>query len=168
MAFIEWTFQGVWQAPTDTAIIAPTYPTAKPLRFASATCTYNSVDLQCENVTVDAGNEIVMREDPSTAAGFISGIITNRYSRITANPESVLVATQDRFQDWLDADEAALALSLPGPSSSSLAVSAPKAQIVNSQESDRNRLQTDDIEWTCNKNGATQDESLTITITAAV
>lgn len=166
MAFFEWEFKGVWQPPIDAAIIAPTYPTTKPLRFANATATYNSVTLQCENVTIDAGNEIVMREDPSVASGYISSIITNRYPKITANPESALVATADRFGDWLSAAEAAFAVTINGPSSSSVAVSAPKAQIVNTQESDRNRIQTDDIEWTCNKNAATNDQQLTITVTA--
>lgn len=165
MAYIEWEFKGVWQAVVDAAILAPTYPTDKPLRFANATCTYNSEALQCESVTIDAGNEMVMREDPSVAAGFVSSLITNRYPKITANPESVLVATKDRFGAWLDATEAAFAVTLNGPSSSSLVIAAPNAQIVNNQESDRNRLQVDDIEWTCNRKDTTNDEQLSITIT---
>lgn len=165
MAYIEWEFKGVWQPPVDAAMIAPTYPTDKPLRFANATCTFDSESLQCESVTLDAGNEMVMREDPSEEAGFVSSIITNRYPKITASPESVLVATKDRFNDWIACNEAAFALTLNGPSSSSMVVAAPKAQVINNQESDRNRLQVDDIEWSCNRNGAALDQQVTITIT---
>lgn len=165
MAFIEWTFQGVWQAVTDTAIITPTYPTAKPIRFASGTCTYAAVDQKVENVTLDAANNIVLREDPATEAGYISGIVTDRYPRITANPETDLVANDDKYGDWLAATEAAFAITLTGPSSSSLAVSAPKAQIFNSQEGDRDKLQIDDVEWACNKNGATHDQEVSLTVT---
>lgn len=165
MVYFDWTFTGVWQEPTDETIISPTYPTDTPIRFASGTCTYASVDQVVEQVTFDAGNNVVMRHDPTTAGGYISALVTNRYPRITANPEAVLVATEDRYGDWVSASEGAFALTLNGPSSSSLAISAPKAQIINAQESDRDRIETDDLEWACNKNGATADEELSFTFT---
>ncbi len=166
MSYIEWEFQGLYDDETDTAIIDPTHPTAKPPRFASGTCTYNSNNQKVEQVTFDAGNEIVMREDPTTASGYVSGIITNRKPKITANPESVLVADEDRYNDWITCTEAAFALTCNGPSSSSVAISAPKATITNKQGGDRNRLQVDDIEWACNANGDNEDEEATITVTA--
>jgi len=165
LAFFEWTFTGVWQAVSDVALISPTHPNDTPLRFASATCTYDSVAQKVENLTIDAGNNVILREDPSTASGYISAAITNRYPKITANPESTLVATDDHYGDWLANSEAALAVTLNGPSSSSLAISAPKAQIINAQEGDRNGIQIDDIEWACNKNGATKDQELSLTFT---
>lgn len=168
-AYIEWEFTGVWQAPTDTALIAPTYPTTDlPIRYASATSTYNSVALAVENVTFDAGNEIALLESPATAAGFSYGIITDRYPLITCNPESVLVATQDRFGAWLAATEAEFSVTLDGPSNATLEISAPKAQITNVQEGDRNKVVIDDLEFKCNKNGATADQELSFVFTEAV
>lgn len=171
MGYIDWTFTGVWQAPSDVAIIAPTYPTASPIRFAAATATYDGVAQRVEQITIDAGNEVVMREDPSTAAGYISGIITNRKPIISAAPEASLVATDDPYGDWIAASQAAWSIVLDGPTGAltdaSITISAPKAQILNVQEGDRNRIVTDDIEWMCGKNGATQDQELSITFTAA-
>jgi hypothetical protein len=164
---IEWEFTGVWQAPTDVALIAPTYPTALPIRYSSATTTYNSVALCVENFTLDAGNEVILRECASTAAGYISGLVVSRYPRATANPEAVLVATQDRFGAWLAATESALSVVLDGPSTSTITISIPKAQIVNDQESDRGKLVTDEVEWSCNKNGATADQEVSITFAEA-
>lgn len=167
MGFIEWEFTGVWGGETAAAVLAPTYPTASPIRFASATATFDSVDLTVENISFAAGNQVVMREDGSTASGYISGIITNREPRITCNPESVLIATQDRIQAWLNADEEAFSVALDGPSPSSttstITIAAPKAQIINNQEGDRNRLVTDELELSCNKNGTTNDQELRIT-----
>ncbi len=163
-AYFDWEFQGVWQPEVDVTILAPTYPTTKGIRFASATCTYAAVAQKVENVTFDSGNEIIMREDPTTAGGYISGLITNRRPKITANPEAVLIATgEDRYADWLACTEAAFAVTLNGPSSSSLAIAAPKAQIINAQEGDRSRMLTDDLEWSCNKNAATKDQELSLT-----
>lgn len=167
MAYIDWTFTGVWQAPTDTALVAPTYPTASPIRFADATMTYDSVAQKVESATLNAGNQVIMREDPASVAGFVSGLITNRAPRVTANPEAVLVATQDRFGDWIAASEAALAFTLKGPTDSTITISCPKAQINNNQEGDRGRMVIDDIEWMCNKNGATNDEEISITFSEA-
>jgi hypothetical protein len=167
MAYIEWTFTGVWQAPTDVAIIAPTYPTDSALRFAGGFAEWNNVNLCVSNATIDAGNEITMRECPTTEAGFISGIITNRIPKITCDPEAVTVATQDRWGKWLDMTTYALELSLDGPTTSTLDITAPKAQIINNQESDRGKMVTDSLEFLCTKNGATADQELSIVFTPA-
>lgn len=164
-AFIEWEFQGVWQAPEDATLLAPTNPTTIPMRFANATCTWAGTDIKVSSVTLNAGNEIVMREDPSDVSGFISGIITNRNPRISADPESVLVATDDYYGDWIANTEGALAFSMSGASSAAFAISVPKAQLMNAQEGNRNRLQIDNLEWSANKNGTTADQEISITVT---
>lgn len=117
-------------------------------------------------VTLNSGNQITDREDVSTAAGYISCIITDRQPKVTADPESELVGTDDRFGQWIANTEAALSLVLPGPSSSSFTIAVPKAQITNIQEGNRNRLRTDSIEWMANKNSTTKDQEVSITITA--
>lgn len=163
---IEWTFTGVYVEPTAVAIITPTYPTTNPLKFTSAeACTFNSVALAVEQITIDAGNEVVMLEDPTQASGFIHGIITNRRPTINANPESVLVATQNRHNIWTTSTPYTIQITLDGPSTSTLGITAPKAQIINIQEADRNRIVTDEIEFLCTKNGATQNEELYFTFT---
>ena len=166
MITIEFTFTGVYVEPTSTAIIAPTYPTDAPLRFASATaCTFNSVAMKVEQITIDAGNEVTMLEDPTQASGFLHGIITMRRPTITANPESVLVAAQNRHNIWTTSTAYTIQITLDGPSTSTLGITAPKAQILNIQEGDRNRVVVDDIEFLCSKNGATQNEELYFTFT---
>lgn len=167
-AYVDWTFTGVWQEPVDQAIPTPTYPTAKPLRFAGGLAEWNDVNLCTEMVTIDLGNNVIMRECPTTEAGFISAFITNRQPKVNLNPEAVTVAEQDRWGAWLAQTEYALELDLGGPGNSVLSFDAPKAQIVNNQEADRNGMVTDGIEMQCNKNGATHDQELSITFTAAV
>lgn len=167
MGYIDWTFTGVWQALADATILAPTYPTDSPIRFASATATYNAIAQKVEQVTINAGNEVVMREDPTTAAGYISALITNRKPMISAAPEAQLVATENTYGQWVAASQAEWETVLAGPEDSTITISAPKAQIMNSQEGDRNRMVTNDIEWMCGKNGATHDQELSITFAEA-
>jgi hypothetical protein len=166
-AFFEFEFTGVWSSPTDTPIIAPTYPSAQSLRFASSITTWNSVALGVENITLDSGNTVILREDPSDVSGFLAGLITNRVIRITGNPESKLVATQDRYGKLLDMSEHSLTWSLDGPTNSVMTITAPKAQIQSVQEADRENLVVDEIEWQANRNGSNVDEECSITFTAA-
>jgi len=170
--YIEWEFTGVWQAPSDVAIITPTYPTVAPMRYTGGLAEWNDVNLCVESATIDSGNEVVLRECPTTDAGYISAIITNRQPKITVNPEAVTVAAQSRWAAWLASTQYTLELDVKGPdgatSDAVLSFDAPKAQIVNNQEGDRNRIVTDEIEFLCGKNGATHDQELSITFTALV
>lgn len=167
MIVVEFEFQGVWQAPTDTALITPTYPTASPWRFASSTVTFNSVAAKVENVTFDAGNEITFREDATTAAGLHSAIIVDRQPKITCNPEAVAVGTNDIYGLWIAPTEAEFEVVLDGPGTSDVTITAPKAQIMNAQEGDRGKIVTDELEFICNKNGATHDQELQIDFNAS-
>ena len=161
MAYIDWTFTGVWQAPTSASILSPTYPTASPLRFASATCSFASVAKKVEQVTIDVGNTVILREDGSTAAGYSTALITNRNPRITANPEAVGLATYDHYATWLAANTGAFSISITGlVANTSFDIAAGAAQIVNVQEGDRNGMIIEDIEFACTKNN-TNDNELT-------
>ena len=165
--YIDWTFTGVWIGPTAVALITPTYPTDKGLRFAGGLAEWNGVNLCVSQATINANNEVVMRECPTTEAGYISAIVTNRVPTVSIDPEAVTIAAQDRWAAWLASTEYALELDCGGPGNSQLEFNAPKAQIINNQEADRGRMLTDTIEFQCNKNGATHDDELTITFTAA-
>ena len=165
VAYIEFTFTGKYSTnETDTALISPTYPTTLPLRVAAGALTWNSVALCTANVEVDAGNNVIMREcmNASDRSGYISAVITDRAPVITADPESVLVATQDRDAKWLTSTPEAFSMQI-GASGSSITIAAPKAQLENKQQGDRNGLMTDDLTWLATANGSTPDTELTIT-----
>jgi hypothetical protein len=164
MASIEFTFTGKYSTnETDTALIAPTYPTTLPLRVAAGALTWNSVALCTSNVEVDAGNSVIMREcmNATDRSGFVSAIVTNRQPVITADPESELVATQDRDALWLTSSPQAFSMQL-GVAGISITVAAPKAQLENKQQGNRNDMMSDDLTWLATK-GSAADTELTIT-----
>jgi len=161
---LEWTFRGVWQAPTDTAIIAPTYPTILPLRFANATLTLGGSSFGClSNLEIDMGNNVILREcaTPSDSSGYEAALITDRRVVGSMDPETVLVATNDHYGKWLSGSEEALNVVLTD-GTDTITVNAPKTQRTNIQEGDRNGIQTDQIEFQCNKSAAAGDDELTI------
>jgi len=167
--FIDWTFTGCWQPPTAVTMIAPTYPTPLPLRFAGGLAEWNDVNLCIESAVINLGNTVIMRECPTKVSGYISAWITDRVPTITLNPEASTIAAQDRWAAWIAQTEQAIELDVAGPvgvvSNAVLSFDAPKASILNNQEGERNGIVTDDLELQCNKNGATHDQELSITFT---
>tara|TARA_R110000822_G_scaffold17178_1_gene57940 strand:+ start:1104 stop:2042 length:939 start_codon:yes stop_codon:yes gene_type:complete len=164
IGYITFTFTGKYSAnETDVALIAPTYPTTLPMRFAVGAFSFNSVALCTSSATVDAGNSVVMRECVSATdrSGYISALVTNRLPVITADPESVLVATQDLDAAWLGSLPYALSITV-GSVGSSIVFAAPKAQLENKQQGNRNDMLTDDLTWLATT-GAAVDSELTIT-----
>lgn len=163
-AMIEFTFTGVWLAPSDASILAPTYPTEKPLRFANSTMTIGGSWSPCvQSVEIEAGNEVIAREcqSASDGSGYVNAIITDRQPTGTINPESELVASEDTHGDWLAHNENALSIALTD-GTDTVTIAAPKIQYTNIQEGDRNGIQTDDITFQCNKSAAAGDDELTI------
>jgi hypothetical protein len=163
----EFTFTGIWVAPTDASALTPTKTTDPRCRYAAGATTFNSVALQCNNVTLDVGNEVYLREGSaaSNVSGYIAGVITNRKPMITANPEAKLIATQDRYGIFLASTEAIFSYVIAGPGTSTVVIAAPKATIETIQEGDRENLVTDEIDFLCCRNGSTADQEFSIVFT---
>lgn len=158
---IKWTFKGIWDAPTDVALLAPTYPTVAPLRFASSGLAIGSWTPQVQEMTLDLGNIITLREDSADVSGYHSAVLGGR--RITGhiNPEAGLVATKDVYGILLARTESSVAITL-GTAGNQVAFAAPKMQFTSIKEADRNGVQVDDIQYQLNRSAADDDE-LTIT-----
>jgi hypothetical protein len=165
-AYWEWDFQGVWIEPSDASILSPTYPTALPMRYANSTTTFNSVALCLSNITFDIGNTVTMIECAS-GNGFARAMVTDRRPTVTGDPESKLMATQNRHALMLAMTEGILTWDLDGPTNGKMTVSAPKAQLIANSEADRAGLVTDNLEWQLNRNGSTIDQEFTILFTPA-
>jgi hypothetical protein len=103
-----------------------------------------------------------MREcvNATDRSGYVSAVVTDRAPIITADPESVLVAQQDRSGLWLSATPQALVIQI-GATGSSCVINVPKAQLENKQQGNRSDLMTDDLTWLATA-GTTPDTELTI------
>ncbi|MCA9223305.1 MAG: hypothetical protein KDA71_23475, partial [Planctomycetales bacterium] len=166
--FIDFAFQGVWQAVVDDDPPSITYPNTTKARYggASGAAVYDSVSMCLASAVVDLGNEIYVRECPSKDAGYIAAHIVDRRPIITVDPESVAEATQARWAKLLDSSEAELSFVAKGAAGTSsdatFGVTMPKAQIVKNTLAERGKIATDAIEFQANKNGSTNDRALAI------
>ena len=168
MGRIEFDFQGVYSDESDVAIPSSiNYVNTLPLRVAGGATSWASTSICLESATIDLGNVITARECSTSAAGIDSFVITDRNIRVTGNPESKLIATQNRYGQFRDATEGILSFTIAGPTTSTVVFSMPKAQIVAKPMGDRNGIMIDQIEWQANKNVDTADEELSFTFNHA-
>lgn len=168
MGRIEFDFQGVYSDEADVAIPSSiNYVNTLPLRVSGGATSWASSNICLESATIDLGNVITARECSTSAAGIDSFVITDRNIRVTGNPESKLIATQNRYGQFRDATEGILSFTIAGPTTSTVVFSMPKAQIVSKPMGDRNGIMIDQIEWQANKNVDTADEELSFTFNHA-
>jgi hypothetical protein len=167
-ATITFAFTGKYfEDESDQTLPTPTYPTAPSLRFADGTLTWAAANICTSNVTIDAGNEVIMREcvESGNRTGFRSALVTNRIPIITADPESVLVSSVNREAQWVGMTTGALTATLKGAGTSTVVINAPAAQIENNQPGDRNNMIVDQLTWLATA-ASSPDEELTIAFTA--
>jgi hypothetical protein len=162
--FIEWTFTGLWVPPVDATILAPTKPDVKPIRFAGAGLTIggsNGFRPKLATMTLDLGGDVQLLEDPGDSTGYAYAHIAGRRINGTIDPKASLVGTEDVYGDWLAYNEQAMAMDI-GTTGNRLIFSAPKFQMTNVQEADRNGTEVDTITYELNRSGSTTDTELTI------
>lgn len=158
------TFDGVWVPPVDAAMLTPTYVTTTPLRFASSGLSVGGVtSLRVGNIEFDAGNEVVMREDGSTASGFHSAVIVGRRPTFRIDPEGQLVANYDAFGKYIANTEEAITWSA-GSSGNRVQVSLPKAQIAEIGNGDRTGKRVDSILYQMNRSASAGDDDFSMTV----
>lgn len=160
---LEWTFTGAWVPPTDVALIAPTYPTRKPIKAAAGVFSLGSWAPSFKTFTLESGNVIAVRPDvnDTTGAGIHSYCITDREPLATFDPEANLVATSnaDVYGDWLAAEEDTFSLAVED-AADTITFASSKVQRTSVQEADRDGLQIDNIGLKFNDSSG--NDSLTI------
>lgn len=162
---IDWTFTGIWVAsPTDTSIIAPTYPSETPIRVANSNMLIGSWAPKVSRWTLDFGNEItvVQDSDSADASGLKYAVITGRRINGRIDPESEAVATAPVYTQLLAGTEAAWGFDFLVGTNDGIVFAAPKFQINTASVGDREGIQVDELEYQLNRSSAAGNDELTI------
>ena len=164
-AMVEFTFTGIWCEPEDGTILAPTYPTVLPPRFASSSLLVDTDwSPQLDEMTLDIGNDVQLREDSGDISGYHSAVIVDREVGGTMSPEATSVADHDAYGDWLRQTQVTMGLIIGRGSTdgNTITIAAPKFQITAVDEGDRNGIQTDEIEYKLLRSASAGDDEFTM------
>ena len=143
--FAEFDFMGAYNAVTDVAILAPTFPTLMPPLSTTALFTINDYTPVLRSFSVDMGNTLAPREDMNAVSGYKSFGITDRNPTGQFDPEMVLVATHDWYGIWKAGTSGALNLGPIGATQyNKVQITAPTVVPTKVSESDREGLEIAD------------------------
>lgn len=158
---VNFEFVGKYGGTTDVALLAPTYPTTTPPRFASATLTIGSDTPKVSSVSIASNNELTARADATDATGYLSTIITGRAFGGNMDAEAELVAAVDHYGDYLASTEATLSCVI-GSANNRVTISAPKLQYTNVQDGDREGILLHGLDFDLNRSASAGDDEFTI------
>lgn len=142
-ARVQFEFKGIYQAVTDASILAPTFPTV--LAPTTYVFTVGSFSPICSQVEIDAGNNVVMREDINGSLGYHAAAITQRKSTGTLDPEATAIATRDWAVKYTGSTEEAFSLAVGSTANNTITIAATAAQTMKAGRGSRNGITTDAI-----------------------
>jgi len=148
--FANWTFTGVWQAPTDVAMPATAPVTSvTTLKAAGATLTVGGAAIgYVGSGRINLGNSVAMREDITSASGVIHAVIESRNPTVELDPEAATVANSDCYGSLLAGTAGALALVFTD-GTATLTVGALKLQYTDIADSARGGRLVDAATFLC-------------------
>ena len=159
----NFTMQGLYLKPVDTALIAPTYDdidVLPPVIFSAGLSVGGDTPIAAKAM-FKVGNSLVKRMDVNNAQGYREIIINDRASEGSIDPEMELLATKDFFQLWEDGTPQALLMQVGSVQYNKFDFSAPKSILNEVGLADRDKIRTMEIPLSLSRN--TGDDELVIT-----
>jgi hypothetical protein len=156
-----WKLNGVWQAPTATALITPTYPTTVPPRLAAATFTIGGTSYKLGDFELSLNNVLTPRLDATNASGYFAYCISDSDYQFKCNIEAA--TAKDFYADHLAGTEAALSLAIGSDADNTITIPAPKMQLMDPpDDNDANGVIQDALTFQLNRSAAAGDDHLSI------
>lgn len=142
---IFWTFTGKEIADADVTMLAPTYPSTLPPRWAGGTCTIHGNACQVSRAELDIGNEVYARPDPTDSTGVIAALAVDRIPFLSLDPEATLVATVN-WQSIMQArTQGAVSMATGSGAGNVLTLTSSTAQVVQAPVTSRSKIVTRDL-----------------------
>ncbi|MCK4248675.1 MAG: hypothetical protein KAX15_02740 [Candidatus Omnitrophica bacterium] len=144
---ISWTFSGFFAAPTDEALPGSvTYDSTIPPIVQNAGFAINSVStLVVQQVALGLNNTISPRDDINAPTALKGFRVSAREPGGSFNPEAVLVAEYNFYDDWEKATARALELTIGSVAGNKCGISAPKVTLDSIGPGDREGIRVFDI-----------------------
>ncbi len=161
---IDFTFTGIYNAPTDTALPAVTYGNqATPLIFKNGNTTgfqLLSHSAALQSISMDIGNELVYRE---LVGGTKETLITNRNISGSVQIEAMALGTKDYFAAALAETSGNLTFLHGTAAGNKVQVSSTKADIGDVAYAEMDGIQMLEIPYTLVPSTANDEVSIVYT-----
>lgn len=139
-AKINWTFTGLYVAPTDNTMPTPTYERTLPSQVELARLRIDGFYAIVEKFTFNQGNDIQVRPDVSSADGYIGTRLVARSPEGGINPEADTVANQNFWSKMATAERMPFQMRVGTATGNTVWFLAPGVQYTGLTYQDRNGI----------------------------
>jgi len=168
---VRFSLTGVQQPPGDSANPTPTFVTTKAPRCGAASLTLDSqTTLRMPEISIDAGNEVILREDVSAVdsasnpTGYRAAYITGRKPMIKVSPEALSYATVNWWNLFQNLTTAAFSTTIGSAANNTWAIAAPALQLIaDPNDEDRNKMLATGLQFLCTRSSSAGLDELTLT-----
>ena len=138
LPLLSFTFQGLYNAPTDTALPAsPVFQSTVPKPFVNAAFDIGGDSLEVANFSFDMQNNVAPMPSANGAEGFREILITNRNPTGRIDPEAELIATHDFWAFISNSTQQALTCTFGTGAGETITVTAPNVVYTDLNDGDR-------------------------------
>lgn len=167
LMFAEFTIEGTYSAPTDTALVAPTgEPTGQFPIFVSSAFQMGTENYAApfQNINVGLNTVLTPRIDSTKADAIASINLVDRVPAGSFDPEAALVATFGYYTKWKAKTLTDMTFQLGTTQYNRVKFDMPQITFDTITPGDRNTLAIFTIPFKVGSNSAAGDDELTITM----
>jgi len=150
-AFLNFEIRGVEELLSDIALLTGvTFELPVPPKFQNASFSINDGSAYAALVTslsLAMNNELANRLSANEVEGIQSVRIPNRGPGGSYDPETVLVATHDFFNNWFDGTTYTLGTTLGSTTGNQIEIFTPRAQSDTVGDADRDGIATSPVDF---------------------
>ncbi|MBI3320020.1 MAG: hypothetical protein HYZ89_05485, partial [Candidatus Omnitrophica bacterium] len=139
-ARLNWRFLGKYQEPADAAIPTPTLEAnaLAPPKALAASLTFNAITtFVVQQMQIVLGNTLAIRPDINDTHGVAGIAITNRAGTGSFNPEAVVNATYNFWQDWINSTLRQISAQVGAAAGNKMLITCPKVAVDQIREAER-------------------------------
>lgn len=162
-ARINWRFLGKYQEPIDAALPTPTLEAnaLTPPKALSANLTFNGINtFVVQQLQVVLGNSLAIRPDINDAHGVAGIAIANRAGTGSFNPEAVVNAGYNFWQDWINSTLRQISAQVGSAAGNTLLITCPKVAVDQIREAEREGILVFEIPFSLAFNAGDDEVSL--------
>lgn len=162
---LNFTFQGVYALPTDSAIEAVTFDSTVPVIVKGTTLTLGGYAVIAEKLNIKFGNKIVERTSMNATEGVLGFIVGDRAPTGTMTVEAALRAAES--QDWINYFHAgttkALSFTLGATAGNIVRIQAPVCTFGAPKYIDKDGIRQIELDFQCARSSGNDEIDIYLT-----